>query len=187
MQKPTGLDRLSVAKAEQFNRQVWHTTRSFRWKDSTRATVTSICAPSLVTGSNASPGSAGDTDARTITFRYAITPEDVNADGIMDEAGLSRLNDDLSTAAILWFDDCDKLHPGVSTSMTVHLKRFPRVGTAIDLVCSVLGYDGPLVYTRTEIAQVDPSTSAATLQRRDMLGVLTHTKFVTEKVARSHL
>ncbi|KAJ1974745.1 hypothetical protein H4R35_003467 [Dimargaris xerosporica] len=187
MKKPTGQDRLNAQKAEQFNRYVWHTTRSFRWQDSMRATVTSICAPSLNPEASASPGQADETDARTITYRFVITPEDVNSDKIMDEAGLSRLNDDLSTAAILWFDDCDAIHPGVSTSMTAHLKRLPRVGTTIDLICSVLGYDGPLVYTHTEIVQVDPSASATIPRRPEILGTLNHTKFVAEKTTKSHL
>ncbi|KAJ1923995.1 hypothetical protein IWQ60_005510 [Tieghemiomyces parasiticus] len=125
---------------------------------------------------------APGTHLHTVVYRFPVTAEDANDQGVMDEAALARLNDDLSSIAMHWLQDPADA-TSVSTTMTTQMAELPPIGVSIDLAITVVGYQGAFLYTTTQVRTV-PDGAA---EPPRTLGHLTHSKFAPGRVPHSKL
>ncbi|RKP36060.1 hypothetical protein BJ085DRAFT_34331 [Dimargaris cristalligena] len=121
--------------------QLLKTNTWFGVDQSRRAQVVRVSEPEDSTSSSGS-------GLRRVVFHFLVMPRDANGEGVLDEASLIRLNDDLSTVAVMWIQGRIDA-AGVSTTMTSHLRDQARVGDTVQLECTLTGYSGAFLYSST--------------------------------------
>ncbi|KAJ1974743.1 hypothetical protein H4R35_003465 [Dimargaris xerosporica] len=131
---------------------------------------------SAIDASSARQRVAQSDPLKSLTFRFTVAKEDVNRQGEMDDASLSRLNSDVGTLCKIVFSGARMTNAGAATTMSARIQRCPKVGDTIDLVCTILGHSESFIYLHTEVYLVDCTVSIEQ-SRQVLLGTMGMTKF----------
>ncbi|KAJ1976187.1 hypothetical protein H4R34_004074 [Dimargaris verticillata] len=166
---------VKLAKSAQMFMQE-QTTRGRVIDVQTRFLTDSQASGSVIDSSSAKPTVTQSDSLKSMTFRFTVTDEDVNRQGEMDDASLSRLNSDVATLVKIAFSGSRMVNAGAATTMSTRIQRYPVVGDTIDLVCTIVGHNGPFIYLHTEVYLVDP-TAPIEQSRQKLMGVMDMTKF----------